>query len=106
MYNKWWTDEIYDATAIKGTVGVAKILAWFDLRIIDGIVDGVALVTRIYAYIHGWFDLYIIDGMVNLTAWIVGLLGRMVRMFQGGQVQRYIFYTLVVLGLFIIIKVM
>jgi len=105
MFRKWWCDEVYNVTAVRGTLLLSKLFAWFDLRIIDGIVDGSALVTRTYAFIEGWFDLYIVDGLVNLTAWIVGLWGRMVRLLQGGQVQRYIFYSLVAVGLFIVLKV-
>jgi hypothetical protein len=47
-----------------------------------------------------------VDGLVNLTAWIVGVWGQIVRLFQGGQVQRYILYTLAVVGLLLVLKVM
>ncbi|NQU06291.1 MAG: NADH-quinone oxidoreductase subunit L [Calditrichaeota bacterium] len=105
MFNKWWSDEIYRATAINGTLGLSKVLGWFDLHIIDGMVNGVAWLGRIYARIEGWFDNNIIDGLVNLLAWIVGMFGRIVRLFQGGQLQRYVWYTLVFIGLFILMKV-
>ena len=36
MYHKWWMDELYNATAIKGTLLLAQGLAWFDGTIIDG----------------------------------------------------------------------
>lgn len=106
MFNKWWSDEIYHATAIKGTLVLSRVLAWFDLYIIDGIVNGAAFVTRTYSIIQGWFDLYIVDGLVNLAAWIVGLWGRIANLFQGGQVQRYILYSVVLIGLFIVLKVL
>ncbi len=105
MFRKWWMDEIYDATIVNGTLLLSRISRWFDLKVIDGIVDGSAYLTRSYAFIEGWFDLYIVDGLVNLTAWIVGLWGRLVRLFQGGQIQRYILYALAAVGLFIILKV-
>jgi len=105
MFHKWWCDEIYHATAVSGTINLARISGWFDLHIIDGFVDFVAFLGRIAAVIHWWFDLYIVDGLVNLTAWIVGLFGRILRLFQGGQIQRYILYTVVLVGLFIVLKV-
>lgn len=105
MYRKWWCDEVYNATAIRGTLLVAKIFYLFDIYIIDGLVNGSAAVFRATSAIQGWIDLYIVDGLVNLSAWIVGLLGRILRLFQGGQVQRYILYTLVLVGLFIILKI-
>jgi NADH-quinone oxidoreductase subunit L len=106
MFRKWWVDEIYAATMVRGTHLMSRVLAWFDLKVIDGIVDGSAFLTRTYAFIEGWFDLYIVDGLVNLTAWIVGVWGQIVRLFQGGQVQRYILYTLAVVGLLLVLKVM
>lgn len=106
MYHKWWWDEIYEYTVIRGTKLFAVFLAWFDLTVIDGLVNFVALLGRVAAVIHGWFDLYIVDGLVNLSAWIVGILGRFARLFQGGQLQRYVLYTLAVVGVFIILKVL
>ena len=44
--NKWKFDELYDATAIAGTIGLSKLFRWFDNRIIDGIVNGTASWTR------------------------------------------------------------
>jgi len=105
MFNKWWTDEIYDATVVRGTIGFAKLMALFDQYVIDGIVHGAAWIWRLLAVVHGWFDNNIVDGLVNLAAWIIGILGRIVRVFQGGQIQRYVWYTLVLVGLFIVIKV-
>ncbi len=105
MFHKWWIDEIYNATVIRGALAFSRLWAWFDLKVIDGIVDGSAFLTRTYAFIEGWFDLYIVDGLVNLTAWFVGIWGRIVRFFQGGQVQRYLLYTLIVVGLVILLIV-
>ena len=105
MYHKWWIDEIYHYTAVNGTIVFSKIMGWFDLYIIDGIVNGVAWLGRMFAMIEGWFDLYIVDGLVNLSAWFIGICGRIVRLFQGGQLQRYMLYTLIAVGLFIILKI-
>lgn len=106
MFHKWWFDELFDATAIKGTLLWSNALAWFDITIIDGIVNGIASITRVFSNINGWFDRNIIDGLVNLTAWIVGFWGQFTRLFQGGLVQRYILYSLVVIGVFIVLKVL
>jgi len=104
MFRKWWCDEVYNATAVGGTILLSRALGWFDLYIVDGVVNGAAFLTRTYSFIEGWFDLYIVDGLVNLTAWITGLFGRIANLFQGGQVQRYILYSLALVGLFIILK--
>lgn len=46
LLNKWKFDELYDATAVAGTVGIARLGRWFDNRIIDGIVNGVGSWTK------------------------------------------------------------
>jgi NADH-quinone oxidoreductase subunit L len=106
MYRKWWVDEIYEATWVKGTLAFSGLLAWFDGTIIDGIVNGSATVTRTYSFMQGWFDLHIVDGLVNFTAWFIGLWGKFVRIFQGGQVQRYVFYSAIALGLVLLFNVL
>ena len=42
LVNKWYFDELYDATAVAGTIGFSRVLAWFDNKVIDGIVNGAA----------------------------------------------------------------
>lgn len=105
MFNKWWCDEIYNATAIKGTLGLSRLLAWFDGAVIDGIVNGSATVTRAYSFVQGWFDNKVVDGLVNLTAAFVGFWGHFARSFQSGQAQRYILYTLAGVGIVIVILI-
>jgi len=105
MYHKWWMDEIYNATAVSGALLVSRIFAWFDLAVIDGIVNGSAWVTRHFSYVEGWFDNHIVDGLVNLTASFVGFWGRVTRTFQRGQIQRYLFFALVAVGIIIILNV-
>jgi NADH:ubiquinone oxidoreductase subunit 5 (subunit L)/multisubunit Na+/H+ antiporter MnhA subunit len=40
--SKWYFDELYDATAIRGTLAVTRAYRWFDEKVIDGIVNGTA----------------------------------------------------------------
>ncbi|HVN47338.1 MAG TPA: NADH-quinone oxidoreductase subunit L [Bacteroidota bacterium] len=42
LLNKWYFDELYDATIIQGTLAIAAAYRWFDTYIIDGIVNGAA----------------------------------------------------------------
>ena len=46
LLNKWYFDELYDATAVNGTLMLTRIFRWFDNTIIDGMVNGVASWTR------------------------------------------------------------
>jgi NADH-quinone oxidoreductase subunit L len=40
--NKWYFDELYQATFVKGTDALAEAHRWFDSVVIDGIVNGAA----------------------------------------------------------------
>ncbi len=100
LYNKWYFDELYGATAVAGTLAVSKALAWFDGHVIDGIVNGAATLTRMWSSLSGSFDHYVVDGLVNFTGWFTGLLGRGARKTQTGKVQTYIVFAL--LGVIII----
>lgn len=91
--NKWYLDELYDATAIAGTLGFSSILAWFDNNIIDGIVNGSAYVTRLVSKFSGLFDTYVVDGLVNFTAFFSGFIGLSFRKLQTGKVQTYIVFV-------------
>ena len=88
--NKWYFDELYDKTFVNGTIMLSKALGWFDLKVIDGIVNGAAAVTKSLSFFVGNFDRIVIDGLVNLTAYLSGFFGLLFRRIQTGKVQTYI----------------
>ncbi|TCD47291.1 NADH-quinone oxidoreductase subunit L [Chlorobium sp. N1] len=101
-FNKWYWDEIYQATFIKGSMLIAAIFSWFDRNIIDGMVNGVATLTRKFAFFNGSFDKYAVDGMVNFTAFFVNTSGGVLRKLQTGKVQTYVVMALLaVFGYFV-----
>ncbi len=99
--NKWYFDEIYDATFVAFTLGISKVLAWIDANIVDGIVNGSATVTKMFSSFTGKFDNVVVDGMVNGAAYMSGFIGLMFRKLQTGKVQTYI--VLVVFSLVILL---
>ena len=100
--NKWYWDEIYDATFIRGSMLISKMLSWFDTNIIDGIVNGVALIVKKVAFANNSFDKYVVDGLVNFTAFSVNTTGAVLRKLQTGKVQTYVVMLLaVVFGYFV-----
>lgn len=92
-YNKWYFDEIYQASFIAGTLVLSKILSWFDGAIVDGIVNGTAWVTRKFSNFSGLFDTYVVDGMVNFSAFFSGFIGLSFKRLQTGKVQTYIVFV-------------
>jgi NADH-quinone oxidoreductase subunit L len=48
VYNKYFVDEVYDATVVKPLVGGSRVLLWrvADVGMIDGIVNGIGARAR------------------------------------------------------------
>jgi len=100
IYNKYFVDELYQATFLRGTLGLSRILAWFDQTVVDGVVNGLAAITRVGSWINGRIDAIFVDGLVNLIAAIVSWIGGRVRRIQTGSINAYLY---VVIGVMVIV---
>ena len=90
LANKYYVDELYNMTAIAGTLAVSRLLWWFDAWIVDGLVNGVRHLTVIaFGYGSNLFDKYVVDGAVNGVAWGAKGGSMMFRRAQSGLVQNY-----------------
>jgi NADH-quinone oxidoreductase subunit L len=78
--NKWYVDEFYNSAIVRPGVWLA------------------------YAF---WrvFDVKIIDGIVNGTAWFIGALGQIIRPLQTGFVRNYALYLLLGAVLFMLYNI-
>jgi NADH-quinone oxidoreductase subunit L len=90
LENKYWVDELYNATVIAGTMALCRVLWWIDIWIVDGIVNSVRHLTVI-GLGHGSsiFDKYVIDGAVNGVASGARSGSMLMRRVQSGLVQNY-----------------
>src|SRR5256886_2705429 len=68
VFNKYYVDELYDATVVRISVLFSRALYWFDQYVIDGIVNLMATIGRGVAYADAAFDQKVVDGAVNLLA--------------------------------------
>jgi NADH-quinone oxidoreductase subunit L len=98
LVNKWYVDEAYDATVVRGTWATARGLFAFDAKVIDGLVNGSRHFTVFAAAMSGFFDKYVIDRLVNATGWVLSFGSRILRRVQTGFVSQYAFVF--VLGVF------
>jgi NADH-quinone oxidoreductase subunit L len=89
-FNKYYIDEIYDATVIRGLLLWNDALAWFDQHVIDAFVNFWAFAVRNFSKFDGLFDKYVVDGLVNGVAAVVLYAGKNLRKVQTGQIQNYI----------------
>ena len=89
LLNKYWVDELYAATVIRGTVKLADLLWEFDSRVVDGAVNGIRHLTVGWSWLSGIFDLQIVDGLVNLVGTSYDAASRQFRRLQVGFAQGY-----------------
>ncbi|OQY66643.1 MAG: NADH-quinone oxidoreductase subunit L [Polyangiaceae bacterium UTPRO1] len=104
LLNKYWVDEIYWAIFGRGTFALARAGAWLDARIIDGIVDGSAAVTRAIARLEGGFDARVVDGVVNGLAAATYALGGRLRRLQTGHINAYLYVVVGAVALVLIAR--
>jgi NADH-quinone oxidoreductase subunit L len=90
LQNKYYVDEVYNATAIAGTIALSRFLALFDTYVIDGIVNLTRHITVLLAGEgSSLFDKYIVDGAVNGVGAVARGGSSFIRRMQSGLVQNY-----------------
>ena len=91
VYNKYYVDEAYQATFIRGTLWLCWLSSSFDRNVVDFLVNGVARVTAFLAWLSGWFDNLVIDGIVNAIADATFAMGNRLRRIQTGSINAYLY---------------
>jgi NADH-quinone oxidoreductase subunit L len=94
IYNKYYVDELYEAAVIRPSVGLARLLSWFDLRVIDGLVNLAGAIGRGLGQLDAWIDATFVDGAVNLLGRLTMAGGRSLRRVQTGRIQTYLYGAL------------
>lgn len=93
VYNKYWFDELYNATAIRFTMWFSHVQRWIDTYIIDGLVNGIGRVMTAIAGLSGLTDRYVVDGVPNWSADASVAIGHVMRRTQTGRIQNYALFT-------------
>ena len=101
LTNKYYVDELYDATAVRGTMSSARGFWAFDGAVVDGAVNGSGWLTRALAWVSHLIDKYAVDGIVNLIGWTASEMSYVLRRVQTGLIQNYALATL--LGVFVFV---
>ncbi|NOZ05281.1 MAG: NADH-quinone oxidoreductase subunit L [Chloroflexi bacterium] len=91
LRNKYYVDEFYSATVVRGTIAFASLCYKFDDSwVIDPIVDWAGKGTAIFATANRLFDTHVIDGTVNFIGIFTHRWGDITRRIQTGRVQNYL----------------
>lgn len=105
LRGKFGLDILYEKVIVGAFIKVCDFCAWFDRRIIDGVVNGAAGVTMVVSNMSNWFDARVVDGIVNGFGYVVMGAGKRLRYAQSGRLQSYaqwMYGTLIVIILFIL----
>jgi len=88
---KYYVDEFYDAALIEPIKRFSAQLWSFDTWVVDGVVNGAARATLIWAELMNWVDEYLVDGAVDLVEYFVQETSGVFHGLQTGRVQNYAF---------------
>ena len=103
-YNKYWVDEFYGWAVTRRTMDAARAIYAFDSRLVDGLVNGLATLSRGISRVVGGIDKYFVDGLVNtIAAFIARLMSPLFRAAQTGFAQNYA--LVMVLGLMLAVGI-
>ena len=89
LTNKYYVDELYNATVVSGTMASGRSLWSFDRNVVDGAVNGSSWVTLLASWLSGLTDRTLVDGLVNLVGGVVQEGSYWFRRLQTGLVQNY-----------------
>jgi len=103
LTNKYYVDELYGATVVRGTMASAAGLWAFDRRVVDGAVNGSGWFTILSSWVSHLIDKYLVDGLVNLVGSIFHEASFVFRRLQTGLIQNYALLMLV--GVFAFVSV-
>jgi NADH-quinone oxidoreductase subunit L len=103
LSNKYYVDELYNATFVNGTMASAFGLWTFDRRVVDGAVNGSGWFTVFASWISSLIDKYIVDGAVNLVGRSAEESSFVFRRVQTGLIQNYA--LLMLFGVFAFVSI-
>ncbi len=103
--NQWYFNELYQISIVNVIMIKAKLIYWFDVKIIDGFINFTSARTINLASFFTWIDEYIIDGIVSKTAWIIRKAGDTFKGLHTGKLQQYFAWMLFLFITFYLIKI-
>ena len=103
LSNKYYVDEVYDATVISGVFSSGRGLWAVDRVVVDGAVNGAGWLTIITGWFSSLTDRTIVDGLVNLIGRICEEGSFWFRKLQTGLVQNYA--LLMLFGVFAFVSI-
>jgi NADH-quinone oxidoreductase subunit L len=90
LENKYYLDDVYFRGVVKPVRDqLSAAVYWTNQHVLDGAVNGAAVLTRAIARAVAWIDRTIIDGAYNGAGKLTGVSGGLLKYVQSGNVQWY-----------------
>ncbi|MCL4195663.1 MAG: hypothetical protein KJZ87_28255, partial [Thermoguttaceae bacterium] len=97
--------QMYHYGLVMPVLAVSRMVAEFDRRGIDAVVDGSARLIRGVSLVDDLFDRLFVDGTVNLIARATHAAGVRLRSVQTGRLRQYVMFLAVgTVALFVLIS--
>jgi proton-translocating NADH-quinone oxidoreductase chain L len=95
LLHKWYFDELYNVVFVQPVLFIARRIAEFDKKVIDGFIDNLAVAVRMVATIDDLIDRYFVDGIVNVVSrWIFGV-GEWLHGAETGKLRQYVMFIVI-----------
>jgi NADH-quinone oxidoreductase subunit L len=104
LSNKYYMDDFVQVVIMNGGLLFIGMLRWFDMNIVDGLVNLAGWIGVMWSKIEGWTDNRIVDGLVNLVGITIRAIGKVARLAQTGFVQNYLFIVLLGVLLMLLLR--
>ncbi len=94
--NLYYIDDFYMAAIVRPTMGpLARVVLWFDMRVVDGVANAVGAGSLALAQGVRATDENVVDGVYNATGAATGASGSVLRRAFTGRVQQYAAFSFV-----------
>jgi NADH-quinone oxidoreductase subunit L len=103
-FNKYYVDEAYAAVIVRPYLVLTRAVSWFDLHVIDAVVNLAAALVVAGSWLSRQFDNYVVDGLVNLAANATLAIGGRLRRLQTGSINGYLYGILAAVTLILLIR--
>ncbi len=93
-YNHFYLDSLYAVAFVRPALVMARSLYRFDRRAIDVVLDYGSKTLVVLAKVVAWFDRIVVDGLVWLVGAVSKGMGFLGKYPQNGKVQSYYVFSL------------
>ena len=97
----WYLDALANATA-KTVLGLSRIVARFEHRVVNGLVQGITVGYVVLAHVIGWLDRKLLGRLVLLVASVPRYVGKAHRITQQGSLPHALLWMFIGIGLLFI----